>query len=311
MENEESNSGDVEQKLKSGTEKYKIHIHNKPINDYTENPELLSKCFPRLFTFGLLETGIGGTGPLSRIVRKTLLLFYDHRFATNSSFLFMNFDQDMRRQTNQGVSIRVNRGDPRTDQVMEQINEEGFLEELKIASKNPKSEEAKRIRKTILPLLKLFGAKIRWSPIERKSTLSRIYALYHAFGLPFIFGTISPGMRDSLLTLRMCHSISSSFDNNIGQVELPKIDINIINERDRFISSNPVAAAGVFDAIINPFFPKIMVIPFELLRKRKSSFERHLQVNREQYIGAYGYIRASYGAIEAQGSGGLHVHFHM
>ena len=54
-----------------------------------------------------------------------------------------------------------------------------------------------------------------------------------------------------------------------------------------------------------------MVILLELLRKRKSSFERHLQVNQEQYIGAYGYIRASYGAIEAQGSGGLHVHFHI
>ena len=124
-----------------------ISIIPKPINDYRENPELLSKCFPRFFTFGLPEKGIGGTGPLSRIVRKTLLLFYDHRFATNSRFLFMHFDQDMRRQTNQGVSIRVNRGDPRTDQVMEQINEEGFLEELKIASKNPSQRKLNELEK--------------------------------------------------------------------------------------------------------------------------------------------------------------------
>ena len=215
----------------------------------------------------------------------------------------MNFDQDMQRQTNQGVSIRVDRGDPRTDEVMKQINEEGFLEDLKVASKNSNSEEAKRIRKNILPLVKLFGAKVKWSPIERKSTLSKHYALYHAFGLPFIFGTISPGMRDSPLAIRMCQTTGISFDNSVGQLELPEIVLNTIHARDKMISKNPVAAARVFDAIINAFFSKVMGIPLELLRRRKSSFERLLQGNQEQYVGAYGKIRAIYGVVEAQGSG--------
>ena len=59
----------------------------------------------------------------------------------------MHFNHDMQRQKNQEVSIRVNRGNPRTDQVMKQINAEGFLDDLKIASKNANSEEAKWIKK--------------------------------------------------------------------------------------------------------------------------------------------------------------------
>ena len=181
----------------------------------------------------------------------------------------MHFDQDMRRQTNQGVSIRVDRGDPRTDQVMKQVNEEGFLDDLKIASKDANSEEAKRIRKTILPLVKLFGSKIKWSPMERKSSLSKHYALYHAFGLPFLFGTISPGMRNSPLALRMCKSTGSLFDNSVGQVVFPEIVLNTVHARDKMISKNPVAAARVFDVIINAFFFKNHGYPVVIIKEKE------------------------------------------
>ena len=171
----------------------------------------------------------------------------------------MHFDQDMRRQTNQGVSIRVDRGDPRTDQVMKQVNEEGFLDDLKIASKDANSEEAKRIRKTILPLVKLFGSKIKWSPMERKSSLSKHYALYHAFGLPFLFGTISPGMRNSPLALRMCKSTGSLFDNSIGQVVFPEIVLNTVHARDKMISKNLYLRLESLTLSLTHFFQKSWV----------------------------------------------------
>ena len=80
---------------------------------------------------------------------------------------------------------------------MKMVNEEGFSHNLKIAAEDPKSKEALEIKKKIIPLLKILGAKVNWSPFERKATLSRHYGLYYAFGLPFLFGTISPGMRNS------------------------------------------------------------------------------------------------------------------
>ena len=52
-ESDKSSKLKLDSKPNGGNVKHKIHIHNKPINDYTENPELLSKCFPTLFPLGL------------------------------------------------------------------------------------------------------------------------------------------------------------------------------------------------------------------------------------------------------------------
>ena len=83
-----------------------------------------------------------------------------------------------------------------------------------------------------------------------------------------------------------------------------------IHERDKSISSNPVAAARVFDLVIKAFFSIIMGIPLHLLRGKKSIFTRMLASPKMEFTGAYGKIRSIYGVIEAQGSGGLHIHFH-
>ena len=116
----------------------------------------------------------------------------------------------MRTQTNKAVSLRVDSGDPRTTELMEIVNKGEFTSMLKKAVENPSSEEASTIKRKILPVIKILGAKVKWSPFERKSTLGRQYALFHAFGLPFLFGTISPGMRNSPLALRMCAKHSKS-----------------------------------------------------------------------------------------------------
>ena len=53
-----------------------------------------------------------------------------------------------------------------------------------------------------------------------------------------------------------------------------------------------------------------MGIPLHLLRGRKSIFTRLLASKNNEFVGAFGKINAIYGVIEAQGSGGLHIHFH-
>ena len=295
---------------KSVNEKLNIQIHRTLLNEYTENPEILSKSFPTLFPHGLTAEQLGGTGPMSEIQRKTLLLFYDRRFATNHNFIFHHFNQEMRRQTNKEVSIRVNRGDSRTVELMEIVNQEGFVNDLQTAILDPNSEEARRIKKNILPLVKILGSKVKWSPMERKSTLSRHYGLYHAFGLPFIFGTISPGMRDLPLALRMCKRLPAKLNQIENLIPIPEVLLTNIHERDKSISLNPVAAARVFDLIIKAFFSIIMGIPLHLLRGKKSIFTRLLATPTTDFTGAFGKIRAIYGIIEAQGSGGLHIHFH-
>ena len=125
----------------------KIQLHSTLLNEYSENPEILSKSFLILFPLGLTPQDLGGSGPLSTIQRRTLLLFYDRRFAENHNFIFHQFNQEMRRQTNKEVSIRVNRGDTRTADLMEIVNQKEFLQDLKTAVLDPNSEEARIIKK--------------------------------------------------------------------------------------------------------------------------------------------------------------------
>ena len=77
--------------------KLKIHLHNQLMNEYTENPALISKCFPTLFPLGITRKDVRGSGPLSPIQRRTLLLFYDRRFSQNQNFIFHHFNQEMRK----------------------------------------------------------------------------------------------------------------------------------------------------------------------------------------------------------------------
>jgi len=68
--------------------------------------------------------------------------------------------------------------------------------------------------------------------------------MYHFFSLPFIFGTISPSMRDSRLAIRMCHYCPDK-----EPVELPSV-----HTRTKQITNNPIAAAQVFDRVMRAFF---------------------------------------------------------
>ena len=72
---------------------------------------------------------------------------------------------------------------------------------------------------------------------------------------------------------------------------------------------NPVAAADVFQVLMNAFFTILLGIPLEHLRGKKSNFTRILASQQSNFIGTFGKIRAVYGIIEAQGSGGLQLHF--
>ena len=66
----------------------------------------------------------------------------------------------------------------------------------------------------------------------------------HFFSLPFIFGTISPSMRDSRLAIRMCHCRPDE-----EPVELPSV-----HTRTKLITDDPIAAAQVFDRVMRAFF---------------------------------------------------------
>ena len=280
--------------------KHFIKVRSELLSDYAKNPELISGAFPCLFPLGLTAHEAGGTGPLSKGQMRTLLLSNDRRFAEDNSFLLWSFDQRRRAEVNSSVSVMINTRNNRTADFIELVNSEGFDEKLRVATEDRSSNEASELKKSLLPLVQIAGHNLRWSAIERKSTLGRLYAMYHFFSLPFIFGTISPSMRDSRLAIRLCYP-------SLGKkAELPPLHL-----RTKMISNNPVVAAQVFDLVMRAFFSIICGIPLDHFTGKKAKVDRLLSVAKEEYVGAFGRLQATYGIIEAQSSSSLHQHFHL
>ena len=73
-------------------------------------------------------------------------------------------------------------------------------------------------------------------------------------------------MRDLPLALRMCKRLPAKCNQAQNLIAIPEVLLTNIHERDKSISSNPVAAARVFDLSIKAFFSIIMGIPLHLLR---------------------------------------------
>ena len=280
--------------------KHFIKVRSELLSDYGKNPELISGAFPCLFPLGLTAVEAGTTGPLNKVQMRTLLLSNERRFAEDNSFLLWSFDQRRRSEVNNSVSVKINTRDNRTADFIEVVNSDGFEEKLRVATEDRSSNEASELKKSLLPLVQITGHNLRWSAIERKSTLGRLYAMYHFFSLPFIFGTISPSMRDSRLAIRLCYS-------NLGELS----DLPPIHLRTKMISKNPVAAARVFDLVMRAFFSIICGIPLDDFTGKKAKVDRLLSVFQDDYVGAFGRVHAAYGIIEAQSSSSLHQHFHL
>ena len=280
--------------------KHFIKVRSELLCDYSRNPELISGAFPCLFPLGLTAKDAGGTGLLSKIQMRTLLLNNDRRFAEDKTFLLWSFDQRRRAEVNSSVSVRINSRNNRTADFIRLVNEEGFDDKLRMAVENSASDEAAELKKTLIPLVQIVGHNVKWSAIERKGTLGRLYAMFHFFSLPFIFGTISPSMRDSRLAIRL------SYPNSVQEIQLPAIYL-----RTKLISENPIAAAFVFDRVMRAFFSIIGGIPLEDFTGKRAKVDRLLSVHNVDYVGAFGRLNSAYGIIEAQSSSSLHAHFHL
>ena len=66
-----------------------MKIHDKPINEYSSNPELLHLAFPMLFPLGIEKRHIRTSGTLRTSTARRLLCSADGRFARSKSFLFL------------------------------------------------------------------------------------------------------------------------------------------------------------------------------------------------------------------------------
>ena len=126
--------------------------------DYSRNPDLISGAFPCLFPLGLTAKDAGGTGLLSKVQMRTLLLNNDRRFAQDRTFLLWSFDQRRRAEVNNSIRVRIKSRNNRTADFIRLVNEEGFDDKLRVATENRASDEAAELKKTLIPFSSDCGA---------------------------------------------------------------------------------------------------------------------------------------------------------
>ena len=81
--------------------------------------------------------------------------------AKESSLLFVLANQKQRHAVLRSVGVRVKRTS--FDEFKKIVNGEAFIPDLKAAIENPRSEEAAKIKKKVLPMLSLAGKRTPWS----------------------------------------------------------------------------------------------------------------------------------------------------
>ena len=181
--------------------KTSITLGSVPVNEYKNFAEILAGGFPVEFPLGVTADDIGGGGG---VIKKNhlhrLMRFYDGRVAKNETLLMYLCNVEMRHSSQSNVTARVRKDS--AAKLVNVTNSDQFHHDCAVAEKDPESEEAKELVKTVAPLIRLAGAQVRWGPLERLSATHHLYALYHTFGPPSFFVTFAPKTLTNELVLK-------------------------------------------------------------------------------------------------------------
>ena len=93
---------------------HKVHVIEKILNEYEDNPELIGGAFATLLPLGFTKDDIGKGGTLPTKLIRSWLLSHDRRFAKHHSLNHFLFNQKIRHETISKVSMRMKGSDKRT-----------------------------------------------------------------------------------------------------------------------------------------------------------------------------------------------------
>ena len=169
----------------------KISLSNDAVNEFADNPRILSCAFPWLFPLGVTEEELGEPGTVSEGVVRRLFCSYDNRFAISTQFLFLLANQKMRHSACKAVSFKLRDESDEVKSFLQLVNQPNFPAKLKRSIDVPGNGEGKQILKEMMHLINITGSKIPWGPLERRMTTSHLYSIAQSCSAPFLFVTFS------------------------------------------------------------------------------------------------------------------------
>ena len=274
-----------------------MKIHDKPINEYSSNPELLHLAFPMLFPLGIKQRHIRTSGTLRTSTARRLLCSADGRFARSKSFLFLMTNQKMRHENNMKVALRIDANTEMSKKFVKFVNSEEFDSLCDAAALNPNGKSARQLLARIRPLVAVSGQTTKWSSLERAACKSKLFSLAQVFNPGALFVTFAPKALDCPIVIKHAAMQLGLSDKKIEMLSMS----SGLNERVRMVSDNPVAQARGFQHMLHGFCKIIIGMP--------QWTERNTRENRlTNKRGLFGTPLSYFGSIEAQHRGGLHTH---
>lgn len=148
---------EVDQLMQAQDLSHQVRRSEEPVNEFTDAEYCRVAPHPDIFLFGTSYGEIGG--PLSEKQRIHVLKQFTNAAATNSHFLFSEFDKLQRHSTISEMNAKVNNNPGEIQHLAEEFLSDDFQKKLQLARDNPRSPAAKHVMRKVGPLLKCAGKK--------------------------------------------------------------------------------------------------------------------------------------------------------
>lgn len=283
-------------------------MEHTPFNEFEDNNLLFYTSFPFLFMLG---NGLKKKGTLSTETIRHLMLQFTARFSNCERLIFLLFDQLQRHSAARVVASRVKCNQSSFDAFAKWVSDPTFSIELQEAAKNPAAESSLKLLQKLNKHIKSTTSMVPYTVAQRSASIKNLMAMRYMYGMPSIFFTYAPDYVYGKLNLRM--SISQKENegfpaNGFGLTEALQQgdsifhDVPIAPHNLAVLNAKgPVAAAEYFRLLTESVFHILLGTPAEHCSKRTEPLPARKR-------GVFGVPIASFGTVEEQGRGSLHLH---
>ena len=311
----------------------------EPISEFDDMTELLTGAFPQVFILG---NGYFGQryGQEARAQQQSskdsigtaevrhLLLQYTTAAATSRELHFYMFDMQLRHSFMRNLSSKIKKDPHAFSDYAELVNSDSFKEKICKAAEDPKSQSAKEVLKTVLPILH-FGSKSNpLGPLGDSSSVSHAIAMQNHFAQASTFVTITPDDVSSPTSFRLSFRSNSNetfpayaTEEHIdklkqGETLLGEGSVPIpmsYTARMKASVENPVAVAQEYQVLIENVLTILLGCPpnmtgYDDSKTVRTWYFKGQEENNPRHKGIFGHVTAFFGMTETQQRGALHFH---
>jgi hypothetical protein len=301
------------------------HRNSAPACDFDDNDRSLTCAFPCVFPLG--RACGRSTGALNREQLNHLFTQFDQAPARDRKLLACVFDDKRRTETMRGVKV-LSKGNSKACQKMDGIvNATGIQDKPEAAVKNPESESARQLLKTLHNCLAIAGKNQSHGSHELRNVVPTTKEISKSLGPPSAFVTCSLDSKGNPRAFRLSKAVITNHDvpahlpeelldefveKMVGDGNADRANVNFPFPMDEDARAkegieNPIAHVQEFVAVVHSLLSVVIgIIPENFFSQMNGATTRKTTCLGKK--GALGCVTSYHGVVEANNRGDLHFH---